>query len=188
MYKGFGKRCLDLVSVLLAFTIIGWIMVIAAIAILIEDGRPIFFRQQRIGRNKKPFVLIKFRSMPQNAPEMPSADAMDVPVTKVGKFIRRTNIDELPQLINVLRGEMSLVGPRPALPSQTELIDIRSTGRVYDLLPGLTGIAQINSFDGMSDEQKAQWDAKYGKSISFGTDLKIMACTLAYLLRPPPVY
>jgi O-antigen biosynthesis protein WbqP len=172
----------------MAFVLVGWIMALVAIAILLEDGRPVLFRQHRVGRNKNPFVLFKFRSMPRNSPQLPSATAMDVKVTRIGQFIRRTNIDELPQLINVLRGEMSLVGPRPALPSQTKLIDIRSERNVYDLLPGLTGTAQINAFDGMSDSQKAQWDAEYGNTVSLRTDLGIMFRTLGYLLRPPPVY
>ncbi len=188
MYKGFGKRCLDLVVTLLALILIGWFMVLVAIAIRIEDGGPAFFRQRRMGRAKKPFVLLKFRSMPPDSPEKSSASATQVQITRVGRFIRRTNIDELPQFINILRGDMSLVGPRPALPSQTELINFRTAENVYDLLPGLTGMAQINSYDGMPDEQKAYWDSRYKGNISLRTDLQIMIRTLGYLLRPPPVY
>lgn len=163
-------------------------MLLIAIAILIEDGRPVFFSQQRIGREKKPFTLIKFRSMPINVAEKPSASAMEVPITRVGRIIRRTNFDELPQLINILRGDMSLVGPRPALPSQMELINIRGANGVYDLLPGLTGMAQINSYDGMPDERKADWDSQYRRKLSLRTDLEIIINTFAYVLRPPPVY
>ncbi len=163
-------------------------MIFVAIAIRIEDGGPVFFRQRRMGREKKPFVLLKFRSMPPDAPEKSSASATEAPITRVGQFIRRTNIDELPQLINILRGDMSLVGPRPALPSQAELINFRSADSVNDLLPGLTGMAQINSYDGMPDEQKAHWDSKYKRIICLRTDLEIMLRTLGYLLRPPPVY
>jgi lipopolysaccharide/colanic/teichoic acid biosynthesis glycosyltransferase len=188
VYKSFGKRCLDLVVALLALVIIGWFMALVAIAIRIEDRGPAFFRQARVGRKNKPFVLYKFRSMPPDAPEKSSASAAEVRITHVGRFIRRTSIDELPQLINILRGEMSLVGPRPALPSQTALIHLRIADGVFELLPGLTGMAQINSYDGMPDEQKVHFDAKYKGNIGLQTDLRIMIRTVGYLLRPPPVY
>jgi len=188
MYKAFGKRIFDIAASLTALMVFSPVMLLVAVAIALGDGGPALFRQQRIGRKQTPFSLLKFRSMPVNTAHIPSDQAAAVRVTPVGRLIRRTNMDELPQLINILRGEMSVVGPRPALATQVELVEMRAALGAYDCSPGLTGLAQINAFDGMLAAQKAEWDGKYARSLSFGQDMKIILLTFRYLLKPPPVY
>jgi len=118
MYSSYGKRLLDIVLAAIALLILSPLMLLTALAIYLEDGASPLFRQQRVGQEGKLFELLKFRSMGVNAAQVPSAQANSLTITRIGQFIRRTNIDELPQLINILRGDMSIVGPRPALPSQ----------------------------------------------------------------------
>src|SRR5205823_7797451 len=120
-----------------------------ALLIHLEDRGPVLFRQQRSGRDGRPFRIFKFRSMPVNTGDVPSSQARSLRVTRVGQIIRRLNIDELPQLINILRGDMSVVGPRPALPTQTALLDMRKANAAIKCKPGLTGLAQVNSYDNM---------------------------------------
>lgn len=188
MYARFGKRLFDLLAAAVALIVLSPLMLLVGIAIRLEDGGPALFRQKRVGQDGKPFVLFKFRSMPVNTGDIPSAQASNVKVTRVGTFIRRTNIDELPQLINILRGDMSVVGPRPALPSQKTLCDLRRSLGVLRCKPGLTGLAQINSYDGMPETEKASWDAKYCEQITLVGDLAIIFRTFGYLRKPPPVY
>jgi O-antigen biosynthesis protein WbqP len=120
--------------------------------------------------------------------DIPSARAGVLRITRVGRVIRRTNIDELPQLVNILRGDMSLVGPRPALPSQAELLALRGANGAAACRPGLTGLAQIRSYDGMPEPEKARWDGQYAATISLRRDLAIVLGTFRYLARRPPVY
>jgi len=188
MYRGFLKRLLDIVLALLALVLLAPVMLIFALWIYFEDRGAIFFRQQRVGKNGRAFNFLKFRSMPENTGHIESAKAKDLPVTKVGKIIRRTNIDELPQLINILKGDMSLVGPRPAIASQNKLLLLRRKNGADDVAPGLTGLAQINAYDGMPENEKARWDGEYAANLSFINDVKIVARTFAYMTRKPPVY
>jgi lipopolysaccharide/colanic/teichoic acid biosynthesis glycosyltransferase len=187
-YESTLKRGLDLLIAVPALLAVSPILLLTATAILLEDGRPILFRQVRVGRHNRNFRILKFRSMPVATPSVPSAAAGAFKVTRVGAVIRRTNIDELPQLVNVLRGEMSIVGPRPGLPVQEKLMALRRARGVDRLRPGLTGLAQVNSFDGMTDEQKVEWEARYADHVSFAVDLGVILRTFAYLLRRPPVY
>ena len=188
MYKRFGKRTLDILLSGVALLIFSPLMLLIALAIRLEDGGPVLFRQVRVGRDRKPFTILKFRSMPIDTGDIPSAQARYVRITRVGAFIRRTNIDELPQLINIFRGDMSIVGPRPALPAQEELCAMREAKGVFRCKPGLTGLAQINAYDGMPDAEKAAWDAQYCSNVTFIGDLKIILDTFGYLLKPPPTY
>jgi O-antigen biosynthesis protein WbqP len=126
--------------------------------------------------------------MPVNTGDIPRAQAGSLKITRVGKLIRRLNIDELPQLFNVLRGQMSIVGPRPVLPSQSRVLRARRRNGAADLKPGLTGLAQVNSFDGMTDETKAEWDGRYAESVTFIGDVTIGVRTFGYLTKRPPVY
>jgi O-antigen biosynthesis protein WbqP len=188
MYRNFFKRVLDIILSLIALIVLSPIMLCVAIAIYFEDRGKIIFRQRRVGANGTSFEVLKFRSMPENTAEFESAQAHDLRVTAVGRLIRRTNIDELPQLFNVLKGNMSIVGPRPPLTSQVRLCELRQqNGSIY-CLPGLTGLAQINGYDGMPDEEKARWDGEYAKSVSLSKDARIVIRTLGYLRRQPPVY
>jgi len=188
MYRKFFKRSLDIVLSAIALLLASPVMIIVAASIYLEDRGSIIFRQKRIGRSGSVFEVLKFRSMPENIGDIESAKARGLPITKVGSFIRRTNLDELPQLINVLRGEMSLVGPRPPIPSQLGLCRLRESNGSFACLPGMTGLAQINGYDGMPDEEKAQWDGKYAESMGFVADAKIVLRTFGYLKRKPPVY
>jgi len=188
MYQRFFKRVLDLVLSGIALLALSPIMLLTAIAIRLEDGGPILFSQQRSGRDGKLFRVLKFRSMLINAGDLPSAQARTLPITRVGKIIRRTNIDELPQLMNIFAGDMSIVGPRPALPSQAALLEMRRTNGAIHCKPGLTGLAQINSYDNMPEEEKANWDGIYAAKVSLLTDVGIILRTFRYLTKPPPVY
>jgi lipopolysaccharide/colanic/teichoic acid biosynthesis glycosyltransferase len=188
VYERTGKRWLDLSLASVALLLASPLMLLAAVAIALDDGFPVLFRQIRVGRDGRTFNIFKFRSMPVATPSVPSAAARTFSVTRMGAFLRRSNIDELPQLFNVLAGEMSLVGPRPGLPSQTALHDLRRQRGVDRLRPGLTGLAQVNAFDGMSEIEKVEWEARYAARVSLWRDLSIMLRTAAYLFRRPPVY
>ena len=131
---------------------------------------------------------MKFRSMPLKTPNVGSNESGKITVTPFGKFIRRTNLDELPQFFNILFGDMSLVGPRPSLFSQNSLIKLREKNSAYACKPGLSGLAQVNSFDNMLDEKKAYWDGVYANDISFINDVKIFFKTLVYITKKPPTY
>lgn len=187
-YDGFGKRILDIAVAGAGLVVISPALAVVALAILVDDGAPIIFRQRRIGRHGVPFTLYKFRSMPTQSATVSSAEAQDLSITRVGTIIRRLSVDEIPQLVNVLRGEMSVVGPRPALPSQTELLELRTESGADRLRPGLTGLAQINSYDGMSITEKADFDHSYSRKVTCLEDLRLMTHTATYVLAPPPRY
>jgi lipopolysaccharide/colanic/teichoic acid biosynthesis glycosyltransferase len=188
MYRRYGKRWLDLLTSSMALVLLSPIMLLVALAIRIEDGGPALFQQERVGREGRPFTVLKFRSMPVDTGDKPSAEAKTVSITRVGTIIRRTNLDELPQLINIWRGDMSVVGPRPALAAQVDLCRLRKESGALACKPGLTGLAQINAYDGMPDSEKAAWDAQYCRQLSFCSDVRIILGTFIYLLKPPPVY
>jgi lipopolysaccharide/colanic/teichoic acid biosynthesis glycosyltransferase len=188
MYHRFGKRLLDLLLSILAILILSPLLMVSAIAIRLEDGGPALFRQERVGKYQKPFTLFKFRSMPVNTGDIPSAEAEKVRITRIGSFIRRTNIDELPQLFNIFLGDMSIVGPRPALARQETLCQLRAEKGVFTCKPGLTGLAQVNAYDNMPDAEKASWDGQYCGHVTLWRDVGIILRTFGYLLKPPPAY
>lgn len=187
-YVDWGKRLLDIVVALFAFTVLAPLLLIIAIIIKIYDPGPVIFRQPRVGRDGKTFVFYKFRSMPVGTRNLPSNQIGEVRLTWVGRFLRRSNIDELPQLFNVLRGDMSIVGPRPPIPTQTDLIEMRRANGALAMRPGLTGLAQVSAYSGMPTEEKANLDGCYSQDVSLPTDAKIIIRTIAYLTKPPPVY
>jgi O-antigen biosynthesis protein WbqP len=188
MYTGLGKRILDLFCVILALLILWPLLLVIVVLIKIFDPGPVIFMQSRIGKGGRTFLFYKFRSMPVNTSEISSDKVGEVDLTRIGKLIRRTNIDELPQLFNILLGDMSIVGPRPPIPSQKELIKLRTENGSILCRPGLTGLAQINSYDGMSVSEKAKFDGIYSHEISFFNDIHIILKTFLYLLNPPPTY
>lgn len=188
MYQKFGKRLLDILLAGFALICLSPLFVIVILAILLEDGRPILFRQKRVGQYGHHFTILKFRSMPTNTKDIPSSQANAIQITRTGTVIRRTNIDELPQLLNILSGKMSIVGPRPALASQEELCALRRQLGAFSCKPGLTGLAQIKAYSGMPDKEKASWDAQYCQVVTFLNDIQIILSTFRYLLKPPPVY
>ncbi|MGH9820914.1 MAG: sugar transferase [Pyrinomonadaceae bacterium] len=188
MYRTFFKRVLDLTFSAVALILLSPLILIVSLAIYLEDRGSIIFRQRRVGAGGSTFEVLKFRSMPESTGDVESARAHGLPVTRVGRFIRRTNIDELPQLVNVLRGDMSIVGPRPSVASQVGLSRLREANGSIRCLPGVTGLAQIHGYDGMPDDEKAQWDGDYSKTMSFSNDVKIILRTFGYLRKRPPVY
>ena len=150
-------RILDFLAAFLGLLFLWPILLVVIIIGLFDTGSPIFV-QERVGRNKKPFKLIKFRTMSVETKSVASHLASDASITKLGGFLRKTKIDELPQLINVVKGEMSLVGPRPNLFNQEELIRERDAQGVYDVLPGVTGLAQVQNIDMSTPELLAKMD------------------------------
>ena len=150
-------RILDFLAAFLGLLFLWPILLVVIIIGLFDTGSPIFV-QERVGRNKKPFKLIKFRTMSVETKSVASHLASDASITKLGGFLRKTKIDELPQLINVVKGEMSLVGPRPNLFNQEELIRERDAQGVYDVLPGVTGLAQVQNIDMSTPELLAKTD------------------------------
>ena len=188
MYRRFGKRLFDLMMALVAVVALLPVLGVTALLIAVFDRGPILFIQQRVGRDGREFSFLKFRSMPVDTGNIPSDQIGTIRLTWIGRLIRRTNLDELPQLVNVIRGEMSIVGPRPPLPSQTELLRLRIESGAISCRPGLTGLAQINAYDGMSVVEKAEFDGRYAATVTLLGDLVIIIRTFAYVLKKPPVY
>jgi O-antigen biosynthesis protein WbqP len=164
------------------------VYLIIGIFIKFHDGGPVIFKQKRVGVNGHQFDFMKFRSMPVNTPNVVSTQTAVLKVTPIGKFIRRTNLDEIPQFINVLKGDMSIIGPRPSLPSQTSLIEMRTQNGAIKLRPGLTGWAQVNAYDYMPEEEKARLDGEYFEKFGILIDLRIVLGTIKYFTKKPPVY
>ncbi|KAF3302244.1 sugar transferase [Carnobacterium sp. PL12RED10] len=185
MYKYF-KRILDFLISLVALIILSPIFLIIAIWIKTNSPGPVFFKQKRVGKNKELFEIYKFRSMRTDTPaDMPTHLLNDPEafITKSGHFLRKTSLDELPQLINIVKGEMAIIGPRPALWNQYDLIEERDKYGANDVRPGLTGWAQINGRDELEIPIKAKLDGDYIQNISFLFDLKCFFGTILSVLR-----
>ena len=182
------KRTFDLFFSILSILLLSPFLITIILMIFIFDGKKVIFCQERVGRNGKIFTFYKFRSMPINTGDIPSEKLKNIKITLIGKIIRRFNIDELPQLFNILKGDMSFVGPRPCIKSQSELITLRKYNNSHKCTPGLTGFAQIKAYSGMPYSEKAKLDAIYSKNISFKFDLEILLKTFVYLFKTPPVY
>lgn len=185
MYNNFFKRLIDIVLSLMGIIILALPMLIVALIIKIDDPGPAIFKQKRVGKDKKLFWLYKFRSMKVSTPDIPThlLDNPDQYMIKVGKFIRKTSIDELPQLFNILKGDMSVIGPRPALWNQDDLIAERDKYHANDVRPGLTGWAQINGRDELEIPVKAKLDGEYIEKLSFSFDVKCFIGTIASVLK-----
>ena len=188
MYLRFYKPLIDTLAAFVLIIVVAPILVITALAIFIEDGSPIIFIHERVGAHNKTFRIFKFRSMKKNTQILTSDKVATTQVTCVGRIIRRLNIDELPQLMNVILQDMSLVGPRPCLSNQEHLIEARQINGSSSLKPGITGLAQINSYDGMSVDAKSKFDGQYCRSVSLFTDLQILFSTFRYVTKKPPTY
>lgn len=176
---GAGKRALDLLVTVPALIVAAPVMAVVALAVRLESPGPALFRQRRVGRGSSEFVLLKFRSMEVGTPDLPTHLVQPgmLRVTRVGAFLRRTSLDELPQLWNILRGDMTLVGPRPALHNQDDLVALRQSAGVDALKPGLTGWAQINGRDEIPMDRKVGYDREYLERVSPAFDLEILART-----------
>lgn len=186
MYKKIGKRLFDIIISFLALILLSPLFLILMIMIKLTSPGSVFFKQKRIGKDKKEFNILKFRTMRTEAPkECPTHLLKDASsyITPIGHFLRKTSLDELPQLINILKGEMSLIGPRPALWNQEDLIAERDKYGANDIQPGLTGWAQINGRDELEITKKAYLDGEYVRQQSFSFDCLCLIKTIFTVIR-----
>lgn len=180
-YKDVFKRILDIIMSLSGLILLSPILVLISIVIKSTSRGPILFLQRRVGKNKVEFNIYKFRTMFIDTPSDTPTHLLSNPevfITPVGKVLRKTSLDELPQLLNILYGEMSVVGPRPALWNQYDLIELRDKYKANDILPGLTGLAQVRGRDELSIDIKAQYDGEYLEKMSLILDIKIFWQTI----------
>lgn len=186
MYKQCVKRCIDIILSLAGLILASWLYLIIIIAIVIDDPGPVFFSQKRVGKNKKIFKLYKFRSMKMTTPHDTPTHMLENPeqyITRVGRFLRKSSLDEIPQLWNILKGDMSVIGPRPALWNQDDLIEERDKYGANDVRPGLSGWAQICGRDELEIEDKARLDGEYIEKMSFLFDCRCFFGTAIGALR-----
>ena len=186
MYQKFAKRLLDLLLSGLGIVVLSPVLLVLVIAIKLDSPGPVLFRQKRVGIHKTHFHILKFRTMRIDTPKDTPTHLLDNPqqwITRVGGFLRKTSLDELPQLFQIFTGKMSIVGPRPALWNQFDLIELRDQVGANDLRPGLTGWAQINGRDELRLEVKARFDGEYVQRISFWFDCKCFLGTVLSVLK-----
>lgn len=186
MYKNCLKRIIDFILSLVGLIVLSPVFIILCIWIKLDSKGPIFFKQKRVGKNKEYFNILKFRTMYIDTPKDMPTHMLSNPeqyITKAGKFLRKTSLDELPQIINILKGEMSVIGPRPALWNQEDLIEERDKYQANDIRPGLTGWAQINGRDELEIDVKASLDGYYVEHISFLFDMKCFFGTITSVLK-----
>ena len=186
MYKKYIKNILDFLLAFIGLIILFPFFIIFSIIIKLESKGPIFFKQERIGKDKKHFKIYKFRTMRVDTPkDMPThmLRGAESYITKFGGFMRKTSIDELPQLINILKGEMAIIGPRPALWNQDDLIEERDKYNANSIKPGLTGWAQVNGRDELEIPLKAKYDGEYLKKMSFIFDVKVFFKTVIKVFK-----
>ena len=186
MYQRYIKRVLAVILSTVGILALSWLFLILCIAIKVESKGPVLFKQKRVGIHKRHFNILKFRTMRIDTPKDTPTHLLENPdqyITKVGKFLRKTSLDELPQLFNIFVGHMAIIGPRPALWNQFDLIEERDKYGANDVRPGLTGWAQINGRDELEIPVKAKLDGEYVQRISFRFDVKCFFGTITSVLR-----
>lgn len=186
MYVRYYKRLIDIALSLTALILLSPLLLLLVLAIKLDSPGPVLFRQKRVGIHKSHFYILKFRTMRIDAPKDTPTHLLENPdqwITKVGKFLRKTSLDELPQIINIFKGEMSIIGPRPALWNQYDLIEERDKYGANDVPVGLTGWAQINGRDELEIDVKARLDGEYVEKIGFMMDVKCFFGTIFSVLR-----
>lgn len=186
MYKTFFKRFFDITLSFFAIVFLSWLFIFISLAIVIDDPGPILFKQKRIGRRKKLFNIWKFRSMKMSTPHDTPTHMLKNPeqyITRIGKILRKTSLDELPQIFNIFVGQMSIIGPRPALWNQYDLVNERDKYGANDIRPGLSGWAQINGRDELDISTKAKLDGEYVNKMNFLFDCKCFLGTIKSVLR-----
>ena len=186
IYTKYIKRGIDFLLSLIGTIVLSPILLILILLIKITSPGPVFFKQKRVGINRTYFNIYKFRTMRIDTPKDTPTHLLDNPdqyITSIGKFLRKTSLDELPQLFNILKGDMAIVGPRPALWNQYDLIEERDKYHANDILPGLTGWAQVNGRDELEIDVKAKLDGDYVKNMSFGFDCKCFWMTITSVLK-----
>jgi O-antigen biosynthesis protein WbqP len=180
------KRTIDIILSLLGLIILSPVFLVLIVAIKLDSKGPVLFKQKRVGIHKSYFNILKFRTMRIDTPKDTPTHLLENPdqwITKVGKFLRKTSLDELPQILNIFVGQMSIIGPRPALWNQYDLIEERDKYGANDIRPGLTGWAQINGRDELPIEIKANLDGEYVKNLSFMMDVKCFFLTIVSVLK-----
>lgn len=186
-YRDFFKRGFDIFFSLIAIIILAIPMMIIALWIKVDSPHEkVLFKQERIGINNVPFTILKFRSMRDDAPHQMATENFENPevyITRVGKVLRKTSLDELPQLLNVLKGDMSIVGPRPLIPKEKYVLKLRDEYGANKILPGITGLAQVHGRDQVTDENKASYDGKYALNVSLLLDASIILKTVSDVVR-----
>ncbi|MCC4323954.1 sugar transferase [Limosilactobacillus reuteri] len=186
-YRDICKRFFDFAFSLIGIILLAIPMMIIALIIKIDSPHEkILFRQKRIGKNNQVFTILKFRSMRQDAPHEIATKDFENPeayITPVGKFLRKASLDELPQLFNVFKGDMSIVGPRPLIPKEKKVLKMRTEYGANKVLPGITGLAQVHGRDEITDENKASYDGKYALNMSILLDFSIILKTIFDVVR-----
>ena len=186
MLYSYVKRLLDIVFSLAGIIILSPLLSIISILIKFDSKGPVLFKQKRVGKNKREFFILKFRTMRTDTPKDMPTHMLKNPeafITKLGKFLRKSSLDELPQIFNILRGEMSIIGPRPALWNQYDLIQERDKYNANDIMPGLTGWAQINGRDELPIDVKAKLDGEYVQRMGLRMDVKCFFGTITSVIK-----
>ena len=186
MYQKYAKRLIDLLLSACAIVVLSPVYLLICIAIVADDPGPVFFRQKRVGIHKSHFLILKFRTMKVSTPKDVPTHLLENPeqyITRVGKFLRKTSLDELPQIFQIFTGKMAIIGPRPALWNQFDLIAERDKYGANDVRPGLTGWAQINGRDELPIDVKARFDGEYVQNLSFAFDCKCFFGTIRSVLK-----
>lgn len=186
MYQKYAKRLIDLLLSACAIVVLSPVYLLICIAIVADDPGPVFFRQKRVGIHKTHFLILKFRTMKVSTPKDVPTHLLENPeqyITRVGKFLRKTSLDELPQIFQIFTGKMAIIGPRPALWNQFDLIAERDKYGANDVRPGLTGWAQINGRDELPIDVKARFDGEYVQHLSFAFDCKCFFGTIRSVLK-----
>lgn len=190
VYRRFVKRFLDFLLAVILFVILFIPMGIVGIVVKLTSKGPALFVQERYGRNSRSFKLYKFRSMTDHAPQRANSEFTDIKnyVTPFGMFIRKTSIDELPQLWNIIKGDMSFIGPRPLAITDVKVLRLRKQNGGDSVLPGISGLAQVNGRNNITDEDKALYDGRYAAKLSFHLDLLLIVETVSSVLRRDGVF
>lgn len=189
-YRKFLKRILDIIVAITLGIILIVPLFFVAILVKATSKGPVFFNQERFGLNSKPFTLYKFRSMTDGAPIKANSEFKDITsyVTPFGMFIRKTSIDELPQLLNIIKGDMSFIGPRPLARTDEKVIALRKQSGADQVRPGISGLAQVNGRNNITDENKAAYDAKYASRLSMQLDIVLIIETLVSVIKRDGIF
>ena len=186
MYQKYAKRLIDLLLSACAIVVLSPVYLLICLAIVADDPGPVFFRQKRVGIHKTHFLILKFRTMKVSTPKDVPTHLLENPeqyITRVGKFLRKTSLDELPQIFQIFTGKMAIIGPRPALWNQFDLIAERDKYGANDVRPGLTGWAQINGRDELPIDVKAKLDGEYAQNLSFAFDCRCFFGSITAVLK-----
>jgi O-antigen biosynthesis protein WbqP len=189
-YKKIVKRILDLLIAIPMFLVLFIPLIFIGLIIKLTSKGPVLFKQERYGRKSKPFTLYKFRSMTNKAPVKANSEFDDITsyVTPFGMVIRKTSIDELPQLWNIIKGDMSFIGPRPLAETDSKVLSLRKHNGADQVLPGISGLAQVNGRNNISDEDKAAYDAKYASRVSLKVDMLLIVETFISVLKRDGIF